>query len=35
MLGLLLRGPAEGRVRDLLLGAADGLKAHAEGAERD
>ena len=27
MLGLLLRGPAEGRVRDFLLGAADGLKA--------
>ena len=31
MLGLLLRGPAEGRVRDLLLSAADGLKRRAEG----
>ena len=31
MLGLLLRGPAEGKVRDFLLsGAAEGLKAHAE-----
>jgi uncharacterized membrane protein len=31
MLGLLLRGPAEGKVRDFLLaGAADGLKARAE-----
>jgi ribosome-associated toxin RatA of RatAB toxin-antitoxin module len=30
MLGLLLRGPAEARVRDLLLSAADGLKARAE-----
>ena len=33
MLGLLLRGPAEARVRDLLLGAADGLKAYAEADE--
>jgi uncharacterized membrane protein len=33
MLGLLLRGPAEDRVRDLLLGGAvDGLKARAETA---
>ena len=32
MLGLLLRGPAESRVRDFLLGdAAAGLKARAEG----
>ena len=32
MLGMLLRGPAESRVRDMLLGdAADGLKAKAEG----
>ena len=31
MLGMLLRGPAEGRVRDFLLGgAAEGLKARAE-----
>jgi Polyketide cyclase / dehydrase and lipid transport len=31
VLGLLLRGPAEGKVRDFLLaGAADGLKARAE-----
>jgi uncharacterized membrane protein len=31
MLGLLLRGPAEGKVRDFLLGdAADGLKKRAE-----
>ena len=31
MLGLLLRGPAEGKVRDFLLGdAADGLKRRAE-----
>jgi uncharacterized membrane protein len=31
MLGLLLRGPAEAKVRDFLLaGAAEGLKAHAE-----
>ena len=31
MLGLLLRGPVEGRVRDHLLdGAAEGLKARAE-----
>ena len=31
MLGLLLRGPAEGKVRDFLLGgAAEGLKARAE-----
>jgi uncharacterized membrane protein len=31
MLGMLLRGPAEGRVRDFLLGgAAEGLKAHVE-----
>jgi hypothetical protein len=33
MLGLLLRGPAESRVRDALLGdAAAGLKRKAEGA---
>ena len=32
MLGLLLRGPAEAKVRDFLLGnAADGLKEKAEG----
>ena len=32
MLGLLLRGPAEAKVRDFLLGgAAEGLKAKAEG----
>src|SRR5215211_5639047 len=32
MLGLLLRGPAEARVRDFLVGnAADGLKEKAEG----
>ena len=32
MLGMLLRGPAEGKVRDFLLaGAAEGLKARAEG----
>ena len=32
MLGMLLRGPAEGKVRDFLLGgAAEGLKQHAEG----
>ncbi len=31
MLGMLLRGPAETRVRDFLLaGAAEGLKEHAE-----
>ena len=31
VLGMLLRGPAEGKVRDFLLaGAAEGLKAHAE-----
>src|SRR5882757_8933447 len=31
VLGLLLRGPAEGKVRDFLLGgAADGLKVRAE-----
>jgi len=31
MLGMLLRGPAEGKVRDFLLGdAADGLKKKAE-----
>ncbi len=31
MLGLLLRGPAEDKVRDFLLsGAAEGLKEHAE-----
>jgi uncharacterized membrane protein len=31
MLGMLLRGPIEGRVRDFLLGgAAEGLKARAE-----
>ena len=33
MLGMLLRGPAEGMVRDFLLGgAADGLKKKAEAA---
>jgi len=33
MLGLLLRGPTEGKVRDYLLGgAADGLKKRAEGS---
>jgi uncharacterized protein YndB with AHSA1/START domain len=33
MLGMLLRGPVEDRVRDFLLGgAADGLKREAEGA---
>jgi uncharacterized membrane protein len=33
MLGMLLRGPAETKVRDFLLaGAAEGLKAHAESA---
>src|ERR671911_203277 len=32
MLGLLLRGPAESKVRDFLLGdAAEGLKQRAEG----
>ena len=32
MLGMLLRGPAEAKVRDFLLGgAAEGLKARAEG----
>jgi uncharacterized membrane protein len=32
MLGMLLRGPAEDKVRDFLLGgAAEGLKRHAEG----
>ncbi len=32
MLGMLLRGPAEGKVRDFLVGnAAEGLKQHAEG----
>ena len=32
MLGILLRGPAEGKVRDFLVGnAADGLKEKAEG----
>ena len=32
MLGMLLRGPAEGKVRDFLLGgAAEGLKKKAEG----
>ena len=32
MLGMLLRGPAESKVRDFLLGgAAEGLKEHAEG----
>ena len=32
MLGLLLRGPAESKVRDFLVGdAADGLKRRAEG----
>jgi hypothetical protein len=31
MLGMLLRGPVEGTVRDFLLGgAADGLKREAE-----
>jgi uncharacterized membrane protein len=31
MLGMLLRGPAENKVRDFLVGgAAEGLKAHAE-----
>ena len=31
MLGMLLRGPAEAKVRDFLLGgAAEGLKSHAE-----
>ena len=31
MLGILLRGPAEGKVRDFLVGnAADGLKEKAE-----
>src|SRR3712207_9569774 len=31
VLGMLLRGPAEGKVRDFLLGgAAEGLKRHAE-----
>ena len=31
MLGMLLRGPAESKVRDFLLGgAAEGLKEHAE-----
>ena len=31
ILGMLLRGPAEGKVRDFLLaGAAEGLKAHVE-----
>ena len=31
MLGMLLRGPAEGKVRDFLVGgAADGLKERAE-----
>ena len=35
MLGMLLRGPAEGKVRDFLLaGAAEGLKAHAERVQR-
>ena len=35
MLGMLLRGPAEGKVRDFLLGgAAEGLKAHAERSGR-
>jgi uncharacterized membrane protein len=34
MLGLLLRGPAEAKVRDFLLGgAAEGLKAQAEGVK--
>lgn len=33
MLGMLLRGPAEGKVRDFLLaGAAEGLKTKAESA---
>jgi hypothetical protein len=33
MLGMLLRGPMEGVVRDFLLGgAAEGLKKHAEGS---
>ena len=32
MLGMLLRGPIEGKVRDMLVGdAASGLKKHAEG----
>ncbi len=32
MLGMLLKGPAEGKVRDFLVGgAAEGLKEHAEG----
>jgi uncharacterized membrane protein len=32
MLGMLLKGPVEGKVRDFLLGgAADGLKGRAEG----
>jgi hypothetical protein len=32
MLGMLLRGPIEGQVREFLLGnAADGLKKTAEG----
>jgi hypothetical protein len=31
MLGMLLRGPVEGQVRNFLLGgAAEGLKEHAE-----
>jgi len=35
MLGMLLRGPAESKVRDFLLGgAAEGLKEHAEGQAR-
>ena len=34
MLGLLLRGPAEAKVRDFLLGgAAEGLKRQAEGVK--
>ena len=34
MLGLLLRGPAETKVRDFLLGnAAEGLKERAEAGE--
>lgn len=33
MLGMLIRGPVEGQVRDFLLGgAAEGLKEHAEAA---
>ena len=33
MLGMLIRGPVEGQVRDFLLGgAAEGLKQHAEAA---